>query len=82
MVSTIKYRSFKELKFRRGQHFTYLVWAILALMLIVAWPQVMIFVIFAGYALSGPAIRATSALMKATGKQAAKPETPVLDVKE
>jgi CDP-diacylglycerol--serine O-phosphatidyltransferase len=82
MVSTIKYRSFKELKFRRGQHFTYLVWAILALMLIVAWPQVMIFVIFAGYALSGPVTRVTSALMKATGKQVAKPETPVLDVKE
>ena len=39
MVSTIKYRSFKDLKFRRGQHFTYLVWGILALMLIVAWPQ-------------------------------------------
>jgi CDP-diacylglycerol--serine O-phosphatidyltransferase len=52
------------------------------LMLIVAWPQVMIFVIFAGYALSGPVTRVTSALMKATGKQAAKPETPVLDVKE
>lgn len=82
MVSTIKYRSFKELKFRRGQHFTYLVWAILALMLIVAWPQVMIFVIFAGYALSGPVTRATTALMKATGKQAAKPESPVFDVKE
>jgi CDP-diacylglycerol--serine O-phosphatidyltransferase len=82
MVSTIKYRSFKELKFRRGQHFTYLVWAILALMLIVAWPQVMIFIIFAGYALSGPVTRATTALMKATGKQAAKPESPVLDMKE
>jgi CDP-diacylglycerol--serine O-phosphatidyltransferase len=82
MVSTIKYRSFKELKFRRGQHFTYLVWAILALMLIVAWPQVMIFVIFSGYALSGPLARVTTALMKATGKQAAKPESPVLDVKE
>ena len=54
MVSTIKYRSFKDLKFRDGQHFDYLVWAILALMLVIAWPQVMLFVVFAGYAASGP----------------------------
>jgi CDP-diacylglycerol--serine O-phosphatidyltransferase len=82
MVSTIKYRSFKDLKFRRGEHFTYLVWGILALMPIVAWPQVMIFVIFAGYALSGPVIRASAALMKAMSKQGGKSETPVLDGKE
>ncbi len=82
MVSTIKYRSFKDLKFRRGEHFTYLVWGILALMLIVAWPQVMIFVIFAAYALSGPVMRAPAALMKAMSKQGGKSETPVLDGKE
>lgn len=82
MVSTIKYRSFKDLKFRRGQHFTYLVWGILALMLIVAWPQVMLFVIFAGYALSGPVTRATAAVIKAAGKPTAKSETPALDVKD
>ena len=81
MVSPIKYRSFKDLKFRRGDHFTYLVWGILALMLIVAWPQVMIFVIFAGYALSGPVMRASAALMKAMRKQAWRSETPVLDAK-
>jgi CDP-diacylglycerol--serine O-phosphatidyltransferase len=33
-----------------GDHFTYLVWGILALMLIVAWPQAMLFVAFTGYA--------------------------------
>lgn len=82
MVSTIKYRSFKDLKFRRGQHFTYLVWGILALMLIVAWPQVMIFVIFAGYAVSGPLTRVVTALMKASGKQASKPEVPMLEAKD
>ena len=54
MVSTIKYRSFKDLKFRGGQHITYLVWGILALIFVAAWPQVMLFVIFAGYALLGP----------------------------
>ena len=82
MVSTIKYRSFKDLKFRRGQHFTYLVWGILALMLIVAWPQVMIFVIFDGYALSGPVMRLSAALIKVTGKQGGRSETPALDAKE
>ena len=54
MVSTIKYRSFKDLKFRGRQHITYLVWGILALVLVAAWPEVMLFVMFAGYALLGP----------------------------
>jgi CDP-diacylglycerol--serine O-phosphatidyltransferase len=69
MVSTIKYRSFKDMKFRGGQHITYLVWGILALMLIAAWPQVMLFVIFAGYALLGPAERIVGLLSKMTGKR-------------
>ncbi|MET0513786.1 MAG: CDP-diacylglycerol--serine O-phosphatidyltransferase [Nitrospiraceae bacterium] len=82
MVSTIKYRSFKDLKFRRGEHFTYLVWGILALMLIVAWPQVMIFVTFAGYAMSGPLTRVVTTMLKSGGKQGTKTETPVLGTKE
>jgi CDP-diacylglycerol--serine O-phosphatidyltransferase len=82
MVSTLKYRSFKDLKFRRGQHFTYLVWGILALMLIVAWPQVMLFVTFAGYAVSGPLARLVSLLTKSAGKRGARPETPVLENRE
>ena len=82
MVSTLKYRSFKDLKFRRGQHFTYLVWGILALMLIVAWPQVMLFVTFAGYAASGPLARLVSLLTKTAGKRGARPETAVLENKE
>ncbi len=69
MVSTIKYRSFKDMKFRGGQHITYLVWGILALMLIAAWPQVMLFVIFAGYALLGPAERLVGFLSKMAGKR-------------
>ena len=65
MVSTIKYRSFKDLKFRDGHHFDYLVWAILALMLVIAWPQLMLFVVFAGYAVSGPLERALTFFAKA-----------------
>jgi CDP-diacylglycerol--serine O-phosphatidyltransferase len=70
MVSTIKYRSFKDMKFRGGRHFTYLVWGILGLMLVAAWPQVMLFVIFAGYALLGPVERLIGLVAKVIGKRA------------
>ncbi len=69
MVSTIKYRSFKDMKFSGGRHITYLVWGILAVMLVAAWPQVMLFVIFAGYALLGPAERLVGFLPKMAGKR-------------
>jgi len=82
MVSTIKYRSFKDMKFRRGDHFTYLVWGILALMLIVAWPQAMLFVTFTGYAVSGPLARLWTMVSKSAGKPVAKTDTPVLDSRE
>jgi CDP-diacylglycerol--serine O-phosphatidyltransferase len=81
MVSTIKYRSFKDLKFRGGRHITYLVWGILGLVLVAAWPQVMLFVIFAGYAMLGPVERAIGLLMKMTGAQQSKKEQSVTEVK-
>jgi CDP-diacylglycerol---serine O-phosphatidyltransferase len=79
MVSTIKYRSFKDLKFRGRQHITYLVWGILALVLVAAWPEVMLFVMFAGYALLGPVERLFSMLGKLAGK--AKREQPLSELK-
>ena len=83
MVSTIKYRSFKDLKFRGGRNFNYLVWAILSLMLVAAWPQVMLFVVFAGYAVSGIVEKGVSLLAKAFAKRGgAGPEQPVLETKE
>ncbi len=82
MVSTIKYRSFKELKFRGRQHITYLVWGILALMMVAAWPQVMLFIIFAGYALMGPVERMVWLVARAVGKKAAgKADLPPLESK-
>lgn len=69
MVSTIKYRSFKDLKFKGDRTFNYLVWAILMLMLVVAWPQVMLFVVFAAYAVSGMAAKGGSLLAKLLGKR-------------
>ena len=47
----------------------YLVWGILALVLVAAWPQVMLFVMFAGYALLGPVERMFVVLTKFAGKQ-------------
>jgi CDP-diacylglycerol--serine O-phosphatidyltransferase len=81
MVSTVKYRSFKDLKFRDGHHFNYLVWAILALMLVIAWPQLMLFVVFAAYALSGPCEKAVSLCARAFGKRAGT-DQPLLETKE
>jgi CDP-diacylglycerol--serine O-phosphatidyltransferase len=75
MVSTIKYRSFKDLKFRGPQHIRYLVWGILGLVLVAAWPEVMLFVMFAGYALLGPVERFVGMLGKLAGKP--KREQPV-----
>ncbi|TLY15708.1 MAG: CDP-diacylglycerol--serine O-phosphatidyltransferase [Nitrospirae bacterium] len=83
MVSTIKYRSFKDLKFRGGSHFNYLVWAILGLMLVVAWPQVMLFVLFAGYAVSGIIEKGMSLLAKVLGKRGGtKSDQPVSETKQ
>jgi CDP-diacylglycerol--serine O-phosphatidyltransferase len=82
MVSTIKYRSFKELKFKGRQQITYLVWGILALMMVAAWPQVMLFIIFAGYALMGPVERMVWLVARAVGKKAAgKADLPPLESK-
>jgi len=69
MVSTIKYRSFKELKFKGQQQITYLVWGILTLMMIAAWPAVMLFAIFAGYALMGPVEKMFWLMAPAAGKK-------------
>lgn len=53
MVSTIKHRSLKQLQFHGHHHFMYLVWAVLILVSVIAYPQLMLFMVFAGYALSG-----------------------------
>lgn len=82
MVSTIKYRSFKDLRFKGRQQITYLVWGILALMMVAAWPQVMLFVIFTGYALMGPVERMFWLVARAVGKKGAgKAEMPPLESK-
>ncbi len=53
MVSTVKYRSAKQLNFHGQHHFMYLVWAVLTLVSVIAYPQLMVFVVCLGYACSG-----------------------------
>jgi len=82
MVSTVKYRSFKDMKFNGRQQITYLVWGILALMMIAAWPEVMLFVVFASYALMGPAERLFWIVAKTVGKKPLhKSDLPVIEPK-
>lgn len=69
MVSNLKYRSFKELQFRGRHQFNYLVWAILVFMLVIAWPQLMLFVVFAAYVLSGMVERGVGLAFRAMGKR-------------
>ena len=54
MVSIIRYRSFKDVDFKKGRQFNYLVVAVLVLMLVAAAPQLTLFLLFVGYAVSGP----------------------------
>jgi CDP-diacylglycerol--serine O-phosphatidyltransferase len=54
MVSTIRYYSFKDLHLRHRQPFWILLLGIIVIQLTIAEPQVMLFSIFSGYALSGP----------------------------
>jgi len=69
MVSTINYRSVKDLKFRESHHFNYLVYAILVLMAVLAYPQLMLLVLFGTYALSGLVDQGYQALSKTFRRQ-------------
>ncbi len=80
MVSTVKYRSFKDLKFIRGSHFNYLVWAILGLMLVVAWPEGMLFLALIVYAASGPVELAVKLGARGLGRRGS--DQPISDEKD
>lgn len=54
MVSTVRYTSFKDLGGRLQRPFRVLVTAVLALFIAAAIPQVIAFLVMAGYAVSGP----------------------------
>ncbi len=81
MVSTIKYTKFKGMQLRAGEGFMYLVWAVLGIMLIVAAPQIALFALFAGYALSGVVMLAVN-LVRRTARRGVEPERAPGELKE
>lgn len=64
MVSTFRYRSFKDFYLRGRKPFHVLVSAILFLIVLAAQPQIMLFVLFTGYAVSGVLERPLSILFR------------------
>ncbi len=54
MVSSIKYRSFKDLDFRDKRSFGFLVFVVFVLMIVAYNPGIMMFVVMIGYVVSGP----------------------------
>jgi CDP-diacylglycerol---serine O-phosphatidyltransferase len=76
MVSTFRYRSLKELKTQEHHHFNYLVYAVLILMAVLAYPQAMLFVVFAAYALSGVLEQGWKLVAGMMGKKPGEETTP------
>ncbi|MDT7042413.1 CDP-diacylglycerol--serine O-phosphatidyltransferase [Candidatus Nitronereus thalassa] len=75
MVSTVKYRSVKQLQFQGQHHFMYLVWAVLILVSVMAYPQLMLFMICLGYAASGLLEKGWS-MVRVSGKRETMVHTP------
>jgi len=69
MVSTVRYRSLKDLKTQEHHHFNYLVYAVLILMSVLAYPQAMLFVIFSAYVLSGVVEQGWKFIASTTGEK-------------
>lgn len=53
MVSTFRFRSFKDIDLKRRLPFKYLVVAVGLIMVVAIWPEVMLFVVFMSYAAIG-----------------------------
>lgn len=68
MVSNFRYRSFKDFKLRDRKPFHVLVSAVLVLLILVAAPQILLFVLLMGYSLSGPVERSVGFLFRKAAK--------------
>lgn len=53
MVSNFRFRSFKDLDFKERLPFRYLIFGISVFFFVLLWPEVMLFILFLGYALLG-----------------------------
>lgn len=73
MVSTIKYRSFKDVHLGERKPLSALVAAVLLLIIIVAEPQIMLFVLFVLYSSSGPVERLIVPISKLVKRKAHEP---------
>ena len=83
MVSTVKYRSVKQLKIQGHLHFMYLVWAVLILVSVMAYPQLMLFAICLGYAASGLLEKGWNAVKSPANREAGlNSQTPMTDSRE
>jgi CDP-diacylglycerol--serine O-phosphatidyltransferase len=67
MISTIRYRSFKDMKFHSQTHFAYLLAVIAFLVVLAAQPELLLFPIAMVYIVSGP-LGELSRLMRRTFK--------------
>jgi CDP-diacylglycerol--serine O-phosphatidyltransferase len=74
MVSTFRYRSFKDLDFRQRLPFLYLVAGVFVFAVVAMRPEVMLFVLFITYAILGALFG-----MLRLGRRAKPPQTIVLD---
>jgi CDP-diacylglycerol---serine O-phosphatidyltransferase len=81
MVSTIRYTKFKGMRLLAGEGFMYVVWGVLVIMLIAAAPQIALFVLFAGYALSGVVMLAFG-LARRVVRRGVEPEKMPVDWKK
>ena len=69
MVSTFRYRSFKDVQFAERKPFHVLVSAVLLLIVLAAEPQIMLFVFFAAFAASGVIERPLRGLVRRVLRQ-------------
>lgn len=67
MVTTIRYRSFKDLKFKSQTQFAYLILTIVGLVIVAANPSQWLFPIFMTYLIVGPLAEATRFLRRRLG---------------
>lgn len=82
MVSTIRYRSFKDIHLGERKPLSSLITVVLILVVIVAEPQIMLFILFSLYASSGPVERFFVPLLRAVRKRSEDKERDVAKDKD
>jgi len=76
MVSTFRYWSFKEVDFVRRRPVQTLLVVVLAIMVVATWHELFLFLLFTGYALSGPVRRLVVGRSMSVPAELASKESP------